>query len=340
MLPFDIIKLVLTYSTPIPYKLPAWIDKSIRNKIYRSSPFAKNPKNFRYILKNPEQFGYEILENPAPELKFMIMARANQLSNSEIINAKIFRHIANNKSNDPGFIKFITDKIIRAIDEFIDQNSSDVIELGNLFRLISRANTSKDIFDKYIYENCFSDEYYYGYTFSEKYPYFPNESEETNIEYFMKMFDKLKSHPYGLMNGIWMQAWPIPIIIKYLEIAYGLSETNSMDFDTKQRLYELLGPLSNFQISRNPGAIHILKALPELIDSVSIYQNPRVGELIDLGIIKPKPKLNIRDMYHRTSQTNSMNWLCDWDEMSQNELLEPVNSNRFMNWLIYDLFYS
>ena len=48
---------------------------------------------------------------------------------------------------------------------------------------------------------------------------------------------------------------------------------------------EMLGRISPASISMNPGAIHILKALPHLIDKRTITCNPKFSQIIREGLI-------------------------------------------------------
>lgn len=271
MLSFDVSQLVIRYTIE-SYKLPKWIDKSFHPEIFKIYGIGENHRAAKYIMKNLPEFPIErIGSNPHPK----IIEHIKSYVETHGLNKHSMLHIMRNPSTDPDFIAWVDDKISNFMDEQARILSHD--EFNELLMSSTHSNKSKKFFDKYLA----SDDNYSSRVFLNFYPYFPNESNETNTQYFISMLNKFYELPFCIGEI------PAPLIIKKLEIIYGLAPPDSIpDQVISEKLSTLMRNMEPANISQNPGAIHILKAKPKLINALSLSHNPRVGEIIECGLLR------------------------------------------------------
>lgn len=272
MLPSDVSQLIIRYTIQ-SNKLPRWIDKSMHGEVIQLHRFGSNPRAAKYIMKNLSKFKIErLVSNPDPR----IIKYVRSYVDTYRLDGQTMGIIVN-LSKDPDFIKWVENKV----NEFMDKQMRKLPaeEFYDLLRIMLQGKLSKNFFDRYLApDNELSER-----VFMDRYPYFPNESKEINEQYFITMLKKSKHIPFSVRN------LPVPLIIKKLEIIYGLASSDTIpDPIISENLSILLRdkPDDKACISKNPGAIHILKAKPELIDSAAVLVNPNIGELIESGLVQ------------------------------------------------------
>lgn len=284
MLPVDITLLVLKYLIPL-YKLPDWVDPSIHKYILSSRYITSNPRAVLFIKKNliDNYWGSEFAKNPSP----IIMRHVQNLPEEYFDDLCQIYNLMENPSDDPEFREWAKTKICKYIDKV--ETFAGMHKIDTICEAL-RKNRSKEVFDKYLANSGFWPCFMYG----DHYPYFTNETDEVNMRYFIIMLNQMKKYN-GVTEQASMQAMPVPLIIKKLSIMAKLSDPEPYPEQYPDQIYEkvdiLLGKhIIPKYISYNPGAIHILKARPDLIDPKTIYSNSKVGDLIECELVKPDLK--------------------------------------------------
>lgn len=267
----DITQLMLTYAIP-SYKLPEWIDKSIHKKIFGSENIISNPRAVQFIKNSMGKFeGYGFAANPSPIIENRVKSFVENYFSNDLTT---IMNLMSNPTRDRNFLEWAKIHIYNFVDgmrEKLDRDNYD-----NLMRRLLVNNRSRDFYDKYLADK------YWAWVFFSHYPYFPNESDDVNEQYFISILNKRPN------STTFAQKIPAPLIIKKLEIMCGLSKPDIIDQNISEKLGKILLDIDPCYITQNPGAIHILKARPGLIDDQVVYYNPKVSELIECGLVKPK----------------------------------------------------
>lgn len=286
MLQDDIICLVLTYSIEPVYKLIP----EIRNRIHKLpfGCFGTNPKNRYDILTYPKRYSIrQIIGNPHPKIEKHVMERINE----SIKNKSDFRYFYNElalvKTNNLEYIKWIEKTIFNYADRLCENNgfsgwirsiinniTGETQFYINLLKVLMSKYRSKKFYDKI--HNVVNDDMYmmkYG-----TYPFFLDISKEQNEQEFIRLLSSLEK--YAPIPQI--QRIDHPAIINELEIIYGLNSDKSVS--SSEFIRKMMGPADPMCITMNPGAIHILKKNPRLINHYYASSNPKFMELVNCGL--------------------------------------------------------
>ena len=340
MLPTDIIQLIMTYSTP-QYKLPDWIDKSLHQQILNSDLLGSNPRATRYIRKNLPKYSIaQLASNPDPHVihKVMMFSTFDPIGYYEAIN------LMKNPSTDKAFLEWAERKICEVIDSDVDKWARP--ERDAVLISFARINKFKGFYDKYLKNS----QLLWTNTFNSTYPYFIDASEEVNEQYFIHMLMQCNT------TDKQVQKVPAPLIIKKLEIMCGLAVPSSIsDPKLSEQLGLVIGEIDPFYLSQNPGAIHILKARPGLINVLNVLNNPKVSVLIDAGVISSKINALWRTLQHNDPELvkiigskvkepikNIDTWIGGAIDLknllrNNNYMLEPDKSPRFFRRVIFSM---
>lgn len=288
---YDILQLILRYATEPVYTFIPQIPKNLYPQL--KAELGPNPLATRYILKNLDKYSTEqIASNPHPRIIKEIMKRINEKNYTMSEFKNIIIKLASNINTDPDFTQYTQSIIFDFVDGAIFFQDCESI-LKSLFKVYK----SKKFYDKYknIYSDADSTVLAHG-----SYPYFSDVSIEENEQELIKIFEQLQKwtsiHPAQSVN--------YPPLVRELEIACGTSSKKS----ESEFLKEIINPLVSAEICKNPGAINILKADPSHIMPYHVSFNPRVGELIELGLIGIK---DIRWDNLTTHNSNSLKIILD-----------------------------
>lgn len=278
MLPDDIINLVMNYSIEPIYKLIPEILEKI-NK-FHSGFFGHHPKMVRKILKNPEKYNlHDITDNPHPKVHKHMMTRP-------IDDGYKCIWIASVRTDDPEFNEWREKIIFDYTDKLLREN----IDPGNNTRWLEAMipkYKSKKFYDRY--KSYINVPALQPFMFCQ-YPHFLDITEEESSIEFLRMLGEIEEYaPIPEIQGM-----NHPAIINELDIVHGFKPKEfSSEFIRK-----IMGPINPRYISMNPGAIHILKAFPHLIDEYFARANPKFIMMVDSGIITHPvihPKLEKND---------------------------------------------
>lgn len=272
MLPFDVSQLIMRYNIEL-YRLPKWIDKSAHSQVLKLPGLGSNPRAARYIMKNLSDFPIErIASNPHP----IVIEQIKSVLDANGLDEYLMCALMFNPSPEPNFIAWAENKI----NNFMG-NQKQTLSSEQYDYLMIRAlgsNRSKTFHDRYLLTN---DDYSTRVFLNGHYPYFPNESDEINEQYFVSLLNRFPNIPVILGHIA------APPIIKKIEMQYGLAPPDSIQnpqiVDNLNTVF--IGPDAFEGISANPGAINILKAKPELIDHEMVLENENIGELIECGLV-------------------------------------------------------
>lgn len=277
ILPSDVTNLVLTYATEPIYTFIPEIPKPSHQEI--RAQLGTNPWASRYILKHLNIYNpHQIIANP--DLRIISHTIKTLLLDGSSLNrrtlSRIYGNLLLNAPNESELIKQVETLFFSDMESALGENRNGIL-LRRIFSYCFSSCRSKKLFDLYAER--------FGFTTNDllamgSYLFFADLTEEENSRELLRILENIRS-PTDTRLGILpiKQRTDHPIMIKELEIVCGISSEKSA------RTYRV-HMLNPDEISRNPGAIHILQARPDLISYDSVVFNPKICTLIKSGIVK------------------------------------------------------